>query len=152
MHQNLVQKYEGPFRIVTKVGKISYKLELPLNLKVILSFMPTFSSHTMKTRVISTEDNQVGRLSQSPPLMTETLRPLSTTKPSRNRDNLTLLCSSFMGRDNLRRRPHRNSTRIYGSLKTMSKNSCSSSALRSSPQQVRENVTTRLLNNIKGEK
>ena len=27
MHHNLVRKYEGPFKIVAKVGKISYRLE-----------------------------------------------------------------------------------------------------------------------------
>ncbi|XP_069149522.1 uncharacterized protein [Solanum lycopersicum] len=28
-HQNIVHKYESPFKIAAKVGKISYKLELP---------------------------------------------------------------------------------------------------------------------------
>ena len=27
VHKNIVRKYEGPFKIVAKVGKISYKLE-----------------------------------------------------------------------------------------------------------------------------
>ncbi|KAH0712400.1 hypothetical protein KY289_008359 [Solanum tuberosum] len=34
VHQNLVQKYEGPFKIVAKVGKISYKVELPPHFKI----------------------------------------------------------------------------------------------------------------------
>ncbi|XP_055809542.1 uncharacterized protein LOC129879849 [Solanum dulcamara] len=38
MHQNLVRKYESPFRIVAKVGKILYRLELPPHLKVHLVF------------------------------------------------------------------------------------------------------------------
>ena len=34
MHHNLVRKYEGLFKIVAKVGKISYRLELPPHFKI----------------------------------------------------------------------------------------------------------------------
>ncbi|WMV14350.1 hypothetical protein MTR67_007735, partial [Solanum verrucosum] len=34
VHQNLVRKYEGPFGIIAKVGKISYKVELPPHFKI----------------------------------------------------------------------------------------------------------------------
>ncbi|XP_070057909.1 uncharacterized protein [Nicotiana tomentosiformis] len=34
MHQNLIHKYEGPFKIVAKVGKISYKLDMPSYLMI----------------------------------------------------------------------------------------------------------------------
>ncbi|XP_075101616.1 uncharacterized protein LOC142177054 [Nicotiana tabacum] len=34
MHQNLIRKYDGPFNIVAKVGKISYKLDMPSYLKI----------------------------------------------------------------------------------------------------------------------
>ena len=34
VHHNLVLKYKGPFKIVAKVGKISYRLELPPHFKV----------------------------------------------------------------------------------------------------------------------
>ncbi|KAL1151422.1 hypothetical protein V6Z11_A09G040800 [Gossypium hirsutum] len=34
LHKGLVRRYEGPFRIVKKVGKVAYKLELPEKLKV----------------------------------------------------------------------------------------------------------------------
>ncbi|XP_070034262.1 uncharacterized protein [Nicotiana tomentosiformis] len=34
MHQNLIRKFEGPFKIVAKVGKISYKLDMPSYLKI----------------------------------------------------------------------------------------------------------------------
>ncbi|OIS96056.1 hypothetical protein A4A49_51871 [Nicotiana attenuata] len=34
MHQHLIRKYEGTFKIVAKVGKISYKLEMPSYLKI----------------------------------------------------------------------------------------------------------------------
>ena len=39
--QDLVRKYEGPFRIVAKVGKISYKLELPVHFKIHPAFYST---------------------------------------------------------------------------------------------------------------
>ena len=37
VHKGLVRRYEGPFPILGKVGKVSYKVELPLRLKFILS-------------------------------------------------------------------------------------------------------------------
>ncbi|KAK2997654.1 hypothetical protein RJ639_024922, partial [Escallonia herrerae] len=38
VHKGLIRKYEGPFPIVAKVGKVSYRLELPPKLK----FHPVF--------------------------------------------------------------------------------------------------------------
>ncbi|XP_075077299.1 uncharacterized protein LOC142164033 [Nicotiana tabacum] len=38
IHLNLIRKYEGPFKIVSKVGKISYKLDMPSYLKIYLVF------------------------------------------------------------------------------------------------------------------
>ncbi|XP_070026347.1 uncharacterized protein [Nicotiana sylvestris] len=38
MHQNLICKYEGPFKIFAKAGKISYKLDMPSYLKIYLVF------------------------------------------------------------------------------------------------------------------
>ncbi|KAK3043574.1 hypothetical protein RJ639_002153 [Escallonia herrerae] len=34
VHKGLIQKYEGPFPILAKVGKVSYRLELPPKLKI----------------------------------------------------------------------------------------------------------------------
>ncbi|KAK3005238.1 hypothetical protein RJ639_016158 [Escallonia herrerae] len=34
VHNGLIRKYEGPFPIVAKVGKVSYRLELPSKLKI----------------------------------------------------------------------------------------------------------------------
>ncbi|KAK4259946.1 hypothetical protein QN277_006222 [Acacia crassicarpa] len=34
VHKGLICKYEGPYKIVGKVGKVSYKLDLPPNLKI----------------------------------------------------------------------------------------------------------------------
>ena len=34
IHKGLVRRYERPFRVLRKVGKVAYKLELPAKLKV----------------------------------------------------------------------------------------------------------------------
>ena len=34
IHKGLVCRYEGPFRVLRRVGKVAYKLELPAKLKV----------------------------------------------------------------------------------------------------------------------
>ena len=34
MHKGLVRKYDDPFPILGQVGKVSYKIELPLRLKI----------------------------------------------------------------------------------------------------------------------
>ncbi|KAG8382759.1 hypothetical protein BUALT_Bualt05G0110700 [Buddleja alternifolia] len=34
MHKGLVRKYEGPYPVVAKVGKVSYRLDLPSTLKI----------------------------------------------------------------------------------------------------------------------
>ncbi|XP_070050450.1 uncharacterized protein [Nicotiana tomentosiformis] len=34
MHQNLIRKYAGPFKIIAKASKISYKLDMPSYLKI----------------------------------------------------------------------------------------------------------------------
>ena len=33
LHKGLVHRYEGPFRVLKRVGKVAYKVELPPNLK-----------------------------------------------------------------------------------------------------------------------
>ena len=44
IHQNLVHKYEGLFKKSSKVGKISYKMELPPQLKI----HPVFHASILK--------------------------------------------------------------------------------------------------------
>ena len=34
MNQNLIRKYEGPFEIIAKAGKISYRVDMPHHLKI----------------------------------------------------------------------------------------------------------------------
>ncbi|XP_012458151.1 uncharacterized protein LOC105778935 [Gossypium raimondii] len=38
LHKGLVRRYEGPFKVVKRVGKVAYKLELPAKLKVYPAF------------------------------------------------------------------------------------------------------------------
>ena len=38
LHKGLTQRYEGPFPITKRVGKVSYQLELPPKLKIHLVF------------------------------------------------------------------------------------------------------------------
>lgn len=38
VNQNVIRQYEGPFEIIAKVGKISYRLSLPPHLKLYLVF------------------------------------------------------------------------------------------------------------------
>ena len=71
--QDLVRKYEGPFRIVAKVGKISYKFEFLHTSKLIQCFIQASSSCTIKTRrIISKTDHNKHPL-LSPPRMTKRL-------------------------------------------------------------------------------
>ncbi|RVW23340.1 hypothetical protein CK203_100926 [Vitis vinifera] len=43
VHKGLVKRYEGPFPILRKVGKVSYRVELPPRLKIHLVFHTSYS-------------------------------------------------------------------------------------------------------------
>ncbi|KAH0743213.1 hypothetical protein KY290_031206 [Solanum tuberosum] len=132
IHQNLVRKYEGPFRIVAKVGKISYKVELP----------PYFTIHPVfHASVLKPYHEDKGDLSEtfqnshrllSLPCMIGKLNPLLTIKPRESEVNNLVPCCSFIGRDNLRRRPHGSDTKTCGNSKTESGSSYRGNAPRSS--------------------
>ncbi|XP_070015293.1 uncharacterized protein [Nicotiana sylvestris] len=66
MHQNLIRKYEGPFKIVTKVGKIPYKLDMPSYLKI----YPAFHASMLKPYHEEKDDPSRGQLSQAPMTIT----------------------------------------------------------------------------------
>lgn len=51
----LCVKYYGPYQILARVGKVAYKLELPLNLPFILFSMSPFSRRKWETVNISSE-------------------------------------------------------------------------------------------------
>ncbi|XP_075098793.1 uncharacterized protein LOC142175711 [Nicotiana tabacum] len=62
MHQNLTHKYEGPFKIFTKVGKISYKLDMPSYLKI----YPIFHASVLKPYHKDNDDSSRGQSSRAP--------------------------------------------------------------------------------------
>ncbi|XP_070013887.1 uncharacterized protein [Nicotiana sylvestris] len=62
MHQNLIRKYEGPFKIVSNVGKISYKLDMPSYLKI----YPVFYASMLKPYHKDKDDPSRGQSSRVP--------------------------------------------------------------------------------------
>ncbi|KAL5834635.1 hypothetical protein ACOSQ4_014132 [Xanthoceras sorbifolium] len=62
VHKGLVRKYEGPFPILKKVGKVSYKVELPPRLKI----HPVFHVSHLKPYQADTEDPSRGESSRAP--------------------------------------------------------------------------------------
>ncbi|KAL5804307.1 hypothetical protein ACOSQ3_031107 [Xanthoceras sorbifolium] len=62
VHKGLVRKYEGPFPILKKVGKVSYKVELPPRLKI----HPVFHVSHLKPYHADTEDLSRGESSRAP--------------------------------------------------------------------------------------
>ncbi|XP_070045808.1 uncharacterized protein [Nicotiana tomentosiformis] len=62
MHQNLIRKYEGSFKIVAKVGKISYKLDMPSYLKI----YPVFHASMLKPYYEDKDDPSKGQSSRAP--------------------------------------------------------------------------------------
>jgi len=61
-HQNLVRKYEGPFKIIAKVGKISYKVELPPHFKI----HPVFHASVLKPYYEDKEDTSRNQPRRAP--------------------------------------------------------------------------------------
>lgn len=62
MHQNLIRKYEGPFKIVAKVGKISYKLDIRSYLKI----YHVFHASMLKPYHKDKDDPSRGQSSRAP--------------------------------------------------------------------------------------
>ncbi|KAM2435170.1 hypothetical protein PS1_025158 [Malus domestica] len=67
LHKSLLQKYEGPFPIIKKVGKAAYVVELPPRLK----FHPVFHVSNLKPYHADNEEPSRGESHRAPPLMTE---------------------------------------------------------------------------------
>ncbi|XP_070029989.1 uncharacterized protein [Nicotiana sylvestris] len=68
MHQNPICKYEGTFKIVTKVGKISCKLDMPSYLKI----YPVFHASMLKPYHEDKDDPSRGQSSRAPMTITAT--------------------------------------------------------------------------------
>ncbi|XP_055832592.1 uncharacterized protein LOC129901441 isoform X2 [Solanum dulcamara] len=135
VHQNLMRKYEGPFRIVAKVGKISYKLELPPYLKV----YPVFHASFLKPYHEDKDDSSRGESSLVPITITashdrdiEAIVDYQAKQKRAQQATAMFVVSLSTGRDNLRRRPHGRDMKTCGSSMTKFGSSCSSSVLRSS--------------------
>ncbi|KAK2966295.1 hypothetical protein RJ640_018106 [Escallonia rubra] len=62
VHKGLIRKYEGPFPIVAKVGKVSYRLELPPKLKI----HPVFHVSLLKPHYDDKEDPSRGESHRAP--------------------------------------------------------------------------------------
>jgi hypothetical protein len=63
VHKGLVREYEGPFPILRKVGKVSYKLELPEKVKI----HPVFHVGMLKPYHGDSEDPIRGESQRAPP-------------------------------------------------------------------------------------
>ncbi|XP_070049331.1 uncharacterized protein [Nicotiana tomentosiformis] len=66
MHLNLIHKYEGPFKIVATIGKISYKLDMPSYLKI----YPFFHASILKPYHEDKDDPSSGQSSREPMTIT----------------------------------------------------------------------------------
>lgn len=66
MHHNLFHKYEGPFKIISKVIKISYKLDMPPHLKI----HPVFHANMFKPYHEDKDDPIRGQSSRAPMTIT----------------------------------------------------------------------------------
>ncbi|KAG8379886.1 hypothetical protein BUALT_Bualt07G0135900 [Buddleja alternifolia] len=67
MHKGLVRKYEGPYPVVAKVGKVSYRLDLPSTLKI----HPVFHVSMLRPYQEDEEDPNRGESHRAPPVVTK---------------------------------------------------------------------------------
>ncbi|KAG8378744.1 hypothetical protein BUALT_Bualt07G0017000 [Buddleja alternifolia] len=67
MHKGLVRKYEGPYPVVAKVGKVSYRLDLPGTLKI----HPVFHVSMLRPYQEDEEDPSRGESHRAPPVVTK---------------------------------------------------------------------------------
>lgn len=61
VNQNLIRRYEGPFEITAKVGKISFKLDMPHHLKI----HPVFHASQLKPYYEDKDDAEWGQPSRA---------------------------------------------------------------------------------------
>ena len=66
LHKRLTRRYEGPFPITKRVGKVSYQLELPPKLKI----HPVFHVSLLKPYYEDMEDPSRGESSRAPTSIT----------------------------------------------------------------------------------
>ena len=71
VNQNLLQNNEGPFKIIVKVGKISYKLERPQNFKI----HPVIHASVLKPYNENNEDTRLYQYQRAPITVTASCDP-----------------------------------------------------------------------------
>ncbi|XP_022861893.1 uncharacterized protein LOC111382220 [Olea europaea var. sylvestris] len=67
VHKGLVRRYEGSFPVIAKVGKVSYRLDLPSSLKI----HPVFHVSMLKPYHEDMEDPSRGESQRAPPIVTK---------------------------------------------------------------------------------
>nr|GLL16863.1 hypothetical protein F511_07660 [Ipomoea trifida] len=67
LHPGLLRKYVGPYPVLEKVGKVSYRVELPPNLKI----HPIFHASVLKPHHKDLDDPGRNESTRAPPLITK---------------------------------------------------------------------------------
>jgi hypothetical protein len=63
IHKGLIPKYDGPYEVVKKVGKMDYRLKLPESFKV----HPTFHVSLLKPHHEDVEEHAQNKPEKTPP-------------------------------------------------------------------------------------
>jgi archaellum component FlaC len=67
VHKGLVRKYEGPFPVIAKVGRVSYRLDLQNTMKI----HPVFHVSMLKPYKPDVEDPERNKSRRAPPIVTK---------------------------------------------------------------------------------
>nr|CAD1839581.1 unnamed protein product [Ananas comosus var. bracteatus] len=119
VHKGLVRKYEGPFPIVGKVGKVSYRVQLPAWLKI----HPVFHTSCLKPYHADREDPSRNSSTRPTPTISSVERRVDNILADRVRklpSGAAERSSSSSGRTCRRLKPVRSVRMHFGMKKTRS--------------------------------